>query len=1124
MTTGIGPYVVPLPTDTDPAPGVLETTIIASHAMVDIGGSVTAHAETFNGAIPGPALLLNVNDTAIVRLVNDLGHPVGIHWHGIELASAADGTEVTQEGVAARFPTPPAPPAPPGGTYLYKFTLPRPGIFWYHPHHHHSTNRVFKGMYGMIVVADPHEAALIASGVLPGPAGTKQLVLSDITVCKSPGSNDATTYPDPTTIPVPDRPEWLSGATSQGGPTPVGLCEIPPAGSAQGDHGGPAAASYAAGEIPSIVLPGQTNEGQTVLTNGMVVGGRAGTPTAPGALSAGAAALDVQAGQGLRLQIANCATIRYFRLILTDALGTQIPLVRVGGEGGLLDNAVVEGGISGTFDTKYFPGEILLPAGSRADVVAAIPATATGPLTLWTRDYPRTGPNNPGSWARLPTVPVLHLNIVGTAPTAYTIGAGTPLRAAIPGAAVETLGPPTATLLDPATFTPAEPGMANPDIQITTPPGINGVVGGFEGFAPYSSAPHIGSSRFAASGGILELTVTNSSQAHHPFHLHGFSIQPLTLAGPTETYTWPYREFRDNIDIPGQHTLTFRVHLADRPLKDGLTLGGALGRWLFHCHIFFHHHQGMISELVVTSADGSEKPHVDVGGTWVYTPLGGIATRAGTYHHPDGDPVALTASAGSVTDLGGGKWAWSLDTTGMPAQTQYVYITGADPGGRRDQTVFRLKVGGPDDGADNGDPHVHTVDGVSYDFQGVGEFTLLRDTEDTLEIQARHWPVPAANPVTDPHTGLTSCVSVNTAVAARIGEHRISYQMGPKGKDLLFFRDGEPTDLPRRGLDLPAGRVSTFAVASGATGVRVDFANQSVLVVTPYFWNSHGIWILNVAVSHTQADMGLMGAIPPGSWLPRLPSGATLGPKPTDPHDRYVQLYRTFADAWRVTDQTSLFTYEPGTSTADHTDRGWPAEKPPCQLLPQFSVFGAPVLPPIPLRVAARICRVVADPALRRDCTFDVATTGDKDLVEAYLAAEQFKAQGTAVQLVAEPAPRPGEPLQLTATVTALGHRAGRPRGAVRFLLDGEPIGSTVKLDKLGRATQTTPPLPRGDHTLRAEYRGGGKRRHLPSSSPPLMCQVEPPGPTIPANPTPGRHPGHGPEPHDRPEHHDEHG
>ena len=136
---------------------------------------------------------------------------------------------------------------------------------------------------------------------------------------------------------------------------------------------------------------GRTNEGQTVLTNGMNVGARAGSPAAPGALAPGAQTLDVQAGQGLRLQIVNAATTRYMRLRLTTSTGTQVPLVRVGGEGGLLDNAVIEGGMQGAFDTKYAPARSCCRPGTRADVVAAIPAAATGVLTLWTQDYQRVG-------------------------------------------------------------------------------------------------------------------------------------------------------------------------------------------------------------------------------------------------------------------------------------------------------------------------------------------------------------------------------------------------------------------------------------------------------------------------------------------------------------------------------------------------------------------------------------------------------------------------------------------------------------------------------------------------------------------------------------------------------------
>jgi FtsP/CotA-like multicopper oxidase with cupredoxin domain len=104
MTIDVRPYVVPEPINFDPAAAFLETAIIAAHAMVDLGGGLMAHAETYNGAIPGPTLRLNVGDTAIVRLVNELDHPSGIHWHGIMLANSADGTEVTQDGVVPAFP------------------------------------------------------------------------------------------------------------------------------------------------------------------------------------------------------------------------------------------------------------------------------------------------------------------------------------------------------------------------------------------------------------------------------------------------------------------------------------------------------------------------------------------------------------------------------------------------------------------------------------------------------------------------------------------------------------------------------------------------------------------------------------------------------------------------------------------------------------------------------------------------------------------------------------------------------------------------------------------------------------------------------------------------------------
>jgi hypothetical protein len=209
----------------------------------------------------------------------------------------------------------------------------------------------------------------------------------------------------------------------------------------------------------------------------------------------------------------------------------------------------------------------------------------------------------------------------------------------------------------------------------------------------YSDSAHLGSSRYAKEGDILQLAVQNTTGARHPFHLHGFSIQPLSLvktAGGGPDFNWPYKEFRDNVDIPPGYTLNFRIRLDPRPLPDGTTPGGALGRWVFHCHIFFHATNGMLGELVIVPANGNERPDVNVDGSSAEVTQGGTATIAGSYADRDGDPVTLSPSVGTVVDNGGGAWSWSFPTG--TAGSQIVYITATDSGGRKGQIPFFLKV------------------------------------------------------------------------------------------------------------------------------------------------------------------------------------------------------------------------------------------------------------------------------------------------------------------------------------------------------------------------------------------------------------------------------------------------
>jgi FtsP/CotA-like multicopper oxidase with cupredoxin domain len=682
-TSGGSPYDVPHVVDTNPDPAVVETTIVADETSVDIGNGVTANAYTFNGSIPGPQFRLTPGQRVLVHFENRLeDEPTSIHWHGIELSNASDGSPVTQNQVAA------------GSTHLYDFVAPRPGVYWYHPHHQYSKNQVFKGLYGMIVVEDPNEQQLIDSGVLPTPAQTRSLVLSDITVCKKPGQNDQRTYSS-------SQP-WVGGSTlpQQPGPWPVTLCEAP----YDNDGVTQSTTPLNEGDVPNSPHDFRTNEGQTVLTNGKNVGGRGGRPESPGALAAGAATLDVQPGQGLRLRLVNAAATRFFRLHLTNASGADIPIVRVGGEGGVLDKARVEGTKPGGFNFKHPSGTLLIDPGDRADVVIAFPESAAGGVaTLWTEDFQRAGggDGNQG-WMNLPTVPVAHFNVTGPAVTpAYTIGDGTPLRVAT-GNPVEALGPPTAGLLDPATF--ARPGLAAQNIQLTTSrgPSFDNIPGSHDFTIDYAAQAPPGSARWAKLGDTLELTVENVTPAHHPFHLHGFSFQPLEyfqcrnpFSGqlqPVPNHTFPDPEFIDNLDVPAGCTLRYRVRLDDRPLPDG-SPGGGLGRWSFHCHIFFHHHQGMVSELIVVrDADGNQRPYSDAHRGRVTAPnLGDAVSMTGNWSDPEGDAVTLTASEGAVVQgPEPGQWTW---TGTADALTKRVYVTATDAGGRKGQAVFAVRVG-----------------------------------------------------------------------------------------------------------------------------------------------------------------------------------------------------------------------------------------------------------------------------------------------------------------------------------------------------------------------------------------------------------------------------------------------
>ncbi len=381
------------------------------------------------------------------------------------------------------------------------------------------------------------------------------------------------------------------------------------------------------------------------------------------------------------------------------------------------------------------------------------------------------------------------------------------------------------------------------------------------------------------------------------------------------------------------------------------------------------------------------------------------------------------------------------------------------------------------DAGDNGDPHIKTVNGTNYDFHGAGEYTLLRDGND-FEIQVRQTPVTTANPIPNSYTGLTSCVAVNTALAARVGTHRISYQPdGPVQEQETRMRlrvDGILKDINALGsIDLGAGaRVAKTAVGNG---IEVDFPNGSTLVVTPGWWSGHNIVYLNISVLNTPATEGIAGLIEPGQWLPALSDGTYLGPKPASLSDRYKHLNETFSTSWRISAASSLFDYAPGTSTATFTLKGWPVENADTCRLPKMNI-----VKPLSREIAMRACRGVADMDNRNNCVADVMVTGEIGFAKTYLVAQRIEQAGTKTEIYpVRKLTREGDTATFVAVIkrSLTGQRLifdGKEKryniGSVQFYLNGKPVGRPVPVDRFGQARWASPKLKAGEYKVSAEF------------------------------------------------------
>ena len=125
-------------------PAIKEYRVAAKPATVNLTGK--GHPDTavwaYDGAVPGPELRVRQGQPVRITVVNKLDDDTTVHWHGIRLPNAMDGVPgLTQK------------PIRPGESFVYEFTPPDAGTFWYHPHAD-TLQQLGRGLAGALIVEE----------------------------------------------------------------------------------------------------------------------------------------------------------------------------------------------------------------------------------------------------------------------------------------------------------------------------------------------------------------------------------------------------------------------------------------------------------------------------------------------------------------------------------------------------------------------------------------------------------------------------------------------------------------------------------------------------------------------------------------------------------------------------------------------------------------------------------------------------------------------------------------------------------------------------------------------------------------------------------------------------------
>jgi len=609
--------------DVNPDPHIFETTLIAAEHTLSISSSNETTVFAYNDSVPGPLIQVNLGDRVIVHLKNELPAEwnTSIHWHGIEGNNAADGTQVTQLAVQS------------GDTYTYDFIVSRAGTFWYHPHLR-STQAVFAGLYGALIVKSPEEKSLVKMGVLPRREAV--LVLSDISV------NDEDEVVDLETGGLSDL-EVMNG--TEGEVLLVNGVELPTIKLRRGEGVRLRLINASVSRYYRLSLPGHR----------MVrYGGEGGLLNE--AILEGGSTMGMVMDMPMKMcdSSADCAANGSAYSMCMDMAGSMMKVC---------------GGME-LSESGFDEGEIVLAPAERVNVVIVPNADAGKELFLEWKDFARgrhemnmempmhmcmtsdncTNPEYPTCMRMnmpmgggmedemeddMSSMGMGKMTMCGAMNNASDDGEraskkilriivkkprrrhhdnpfifepGTPLLE-MTGTSVEVLGDVDVDFSGMMNRMNLQGSMDETGNHFM----IDGV--SWHPMWGATELPEVApTARYANLGDVIKFEVHNHTEMYHPFHLHGFSFQPIEFmemhhdTGTMKRWAYGPDEFVDTVSIPPHTSMIAKVRLDD-PVGNDL----AAGRWLFHCHIFQHGAGGMMSELITLPAGEMLPENMGIG-------------------------------------------------------------------------------------------------------------------------------------------------------------------------------------------------------------------------------------------------------------------------------------------------------------------------------------------------------------------------------------------------------------------------------------------------------------------------------------------------------------------------------